>query len=121
MTSTTKPLEVEEVREKIILRHDRIEQHEKEEIEEKAYSAFKEQYYNGSPSGSNQDDKNDSWFEQRKTKEEQEFFPGKCYRCGKWGHKRKHCKNPEKKGDEKANFATQEFSSDSSLSGKTFD
>ena len=97
MTSTTKPLEVEEVREKIILRHDRIEQHEKEEIEEKAYSAFKEQYYNGSPSGSNQDDKKDSRFEQDKTKEEPEFFPGNCYRCGKWGHKRIHCKNSEKR------------------------
>ena len=60
MTSTTKPLEVEEVREKTFLRHDRIEQYEKEEIEEKAYLAFKEQYNNGSPSGINQDDKNNS-------------------------------------------------------------
>ena len=60
ITSTTKPLEVEEVQEKISMRHDCIQQHEKEEIDEKAYQAFKEQYNNGYPSGSNQDNKNDS-------------------------------------------------------------
>ena len=44
LTSSTKPLEVEEVQEKIIMRHNRIKQHKKEYIEEKAYLAFKKQF-----------------------------------------------------------------------------
>ena len=44
LVNTSSQLGLEDVREKIILRHDRIKQHEKDDLEEKAYSAFKQQF-----------------------------------------------------------------------------
>ena len=64
----TEDLNIEEVREKIVLRHERLTDHEKDveqEMEDKAFAAFKKQ------------------------------FKGNCTACGRYGHKKGDPKCPE--------------------------
>lgn len=88
LKDSSSPLDIEEVREELNSRYDRITKHADADLEEKAFAAFKKQYKGGHESGyaecpaesgdSNGNNSNGSG-------------RGPCFYCGKLGHIKADC------------------------------